>query len=243
MLARVFEEAGLSTTALALIRDHAERARPPRALFVPFPLGFALGRPDDPPFQHRVLRAAFDLLAVESGPVLADFAEGTDAPVEVLQASEALAASALAASSSGRATPVESETLGPADEVTALRGYYEQWLADHDGRTVVGLTGIAQRRWRGLIRYLEGYAAGSPPWYAELPPDLPLARFLRYAADDLKAFYFEARMARRPDQVDNELQRWFWTETAMGDLLTRVASRMAAGGDAEMALYAKGIAR
>jgi hypothetical protein len=50
-------------------------------------------------------------------------------------------------------------------------------------------------------------------------------------------------MARRPDQVDNELQRWFWTETAMGALLARVADRMAASGDAELALYAKGIAR
>jgi hypothetical protein len=239
VLARVFEEAGLSTTALALIRDHAQRAKPPRALFVPFPLGFALGRPNDPPFQHRVLRAAFDLLGAESGPVIADFPEGTDAPAELLQASEAQAGRRLPA----RPPVAEGEPVGPADEVTALRGYYEQWLADHDGRTMVGLTGITQRRWRGLIRYLEGYAAGSPPWYAELPSDVPLARFLRYAADDLKAFYFEARMARRPDQVDNDLQRWFWTETAMGTLLIRVADRMAAGGDPELTLYAKGIAR
>ena len=108
---------------------------------------------------------------------------------------------------------------------------------------MVGLCGIPQRRWRGLIRYLEGFAAGTPPWYAELPGDVPLARFLRYAADDLKAFCLEARMARRPDQVDNELQRWFWTETAVGALLRLVADRMADSGDPEMTLYARGIAR
>ena len=60
MLARVFEEAGLSTTSIVLIREHAERVKPPRALFVPFPFGFAFGNPDDPPFQHRVLAAALD---------------------------------------------------------------------------------------------------------------------------------------------------------------------------------------
>lgn len=239
MLARVFEEAGLSTTALALIRNHAERAKPPRALFVPFPLGFALGRPNDPPFQHRVLAAALDLLAAESGPVLADFTEETDAPADLLQASDARAAAPSIAAPPGP----ELGTGNPADEVTALRGYYEQWVADHDGRTMVGLTGIAQRRWRGLIKYLEGYAAGTPSWYAELPSDVPLPRFLRYAADDIKAFYFEARMARRPDQVNNELHHWFWTETAMGALLISLADRMGASGDAELQLYAKGIAR
>jgi hypothetical protein len=105
------------------------------------------------------------------------------------------------------------------------------------------LTGIPERRWRGLIRFLEAYVEGRQQWYAERPTGMPLARFLRYAADDLKAFYFEARMARRPDQVDNDLHRWFWAETAMGRLLAGVAERMIATGDAEMALYAKGIAR
>jgi hypothetical protein len=235
VLARVFEEAGLSTVALGLIRNHLERVKPPRALFVPFPLGFALGRPDDPDFQHRVLRAAFHLLDAESGPVLVDFDEGSDAPPEVLSAS--------AAGSAGPAEAVPAERQSPADEVTALRGYYERWVAEHDGRTMVGLCGVPQRRWRGLVRFLEAYAAGRDQWYAERPPDLPLARFLRYAADDLKAFYFEARMERRPDQRDNDLHRWFWTETAMGELLSRVAGRMTDSGDPELALYARGIAR
>ena len=232
MLARVFEDAGLATTALALIRNHAERAKPPRALFVPFPLGFALGKPNDPPFQHRVLKAAFALLEADSGPVLADFNEAADAPAELLQASEA-----------GTRQTTPATLSSPADELTGLRGYYERWLAEHDGRTMVGLTGIPQRRWRGLVRYLEAFADGRDAWYAERPADLPLARFLRYAADDLKSLYFEAQMARRPGQVDNELQRWFWAETAMGALLARVAERMIASGDAELALYAKGIAR
>jgi hypothetical protein len=235
VLARVFEEAGLSTVAIGLIRNHLERVKPPRALFVPFPLGFALGKPDDPEFQHRVLRAVFSLLEAQSGPVLADFDEESDAPPEVLSAS--------AAGAAGPAETVPAERLSPADEVTALRGYYERWVAEHDGRTMVGLSGVPQRRWRGLVRFLEAYAAGRDQWYAERPPDLSLAQFLRYGADDLKAFYFEARMERRPDQRDNDLHRWFWTETSMGELLSRVVARMTESGDPELALYARGIAR
>ena len=233
MLARVFEEAGLSTVALALIRNHAERVKPPRALFVPFPLGFALGKPNDPEFQHRVLAAAWRLFAAPTGPVLADFDEPADAPVEVFQASQVASGSREAPSRLG----------DPADEVTALRGYYEQWLADHDGRTMVGLVPIPQRRWRGLVRYLQAYADGLDGPYAERPVDLPDVQFLAYAAGDIKAFYFEARMARRSGGVDNELHRWFWSETAMGALLVRVAARIARSGHPEADLYARRIAR
>ncbi len=237
MLARVFEEAGLSTVALALVRDHAERAKPPRALFVPFPLGYALGRPNDPAFQHRVLAAALALLDAPRGPVLADFPELADAPAEVLQASGAQAA----ASSTGGSDALAA--TDPADELTHLRGYYERWLAEHGGRTTVGLCGVPQRRFRGLVRFLQAYADGRDVSYDERPADLPVGRFIRYAADDLKAFYLEARMARRPDERANELQRWLWAGTALGRLLVRVAERMAASGDPELTTLARGIAR
>ena len=227
MLARVFEEAGLPTTAIVLIKEHALRVKPPRALFVPFPFGFALGNPDDPPFQHKVLAAALDLFGAPSVPVLAEFPDDADAPVRLLQAT---AAQAEAVSTDGDA----------AGEITALRGYYERWLGDHDGRTAVGLCGVPQRRFRGLMRFLEGYADGEDAAYADRPADMPLPRFLRVASDDLKAFYLEARMCQRPDGRNNDLQRWFWSETAGGALLARVAERLTADGEERAA---PGIAR
>jgi hypothetical protein len=124
-----------------------------------------------------------------------------------------------------------------------MRGYYEQWLADHDGRTMVGLTGIPQRRWRGLVRYLQAFADDRDEPYADRPAEVPLLLFLRRAADDLKAFYFEAQMARRPDRVDNELNRWFWAETAMGALLTRIAERVGGMDVPDRDLWARRIAR
>ena len=227
MLARVFEEAGLPTTAIVLIKEHAQRVKPPRALFVPFPFGFALGNPDDPPFQHKVLAAALDLFGARSVPVLAEFPDDADAPVRLLQAT---AAQAEAVSTDGDA----------AGEITALRGYYERWVGDHDGRTAVGLCGVPQRRFRGLVRFLEGYAGGGDAAYDDRPADMPLPRFLRVASDDLKAFYMEARMCQRQDHHNNDLQRWFWSETAAGRLLARVAERLVADGEDRAA---QGIAR
>ena len=90
MLARALEQAGISTTSISLVREHTEKVKPPRALFVPFPFGMAFGRPDDPELQHRVLRAALDLLAELAGPVLRDFPaelEPGDQPAAPPQAS------------------------------------------------------------------------------------------------------------------------------------------------------------
>ena len=50
-------------------------------------------------------------------------------------------------------------------------------------------------------------------------------------------------MARRPDQRDNDLHRWFWGETAMGGLLVRVSERMASSEDADLVQGARVIAR
>src|SRR5262252_3408604 len=68
------ETAGLPTCSLVLLKDHAQRTKPPRALFVPFPYGYALGKPDDAESQHKVLRAALQLFGA-SAPVLAEFSE------------------------------------------------------------------------------------------------------------------------------------------------------------------------
>lgn len=55
-------------------REVAEKLRPPRALWVPYPLGYALGAPNDVPLQLSVLRETFALLD-EPGPppVLRDY--------------------------------------------------------------------------------------------------------------------------------------------------------------------------
>ena len=60
------------------MREHTEKIKPPRALFVPFPFGHAFGRPDDAALQARVLRSVLDLLDAPSGPVLRDFPDDAE---------------------------------------------------------------------------------------------------------------------------------------------------------------------
>ena len=233
VLARVLEEQGIATTAIVMVREHAEKVKPPRALFVPFYFGFALGKPDDPAYQHRVIQAAFDLLQAAEGPALADFPED-DA---------AAAGAAMPQASQVTAEPAQA-TRSAADEVTALRAFYERWVESHSGRTAVGLSGIPQRRFRGLVRFLEACAQGNAEAdLTERPAGVSRPQFIRYCADDLKAFYYEARMEQQRDATEEALHRWFWGSTAGGKLITDVAATLNATEDPNLRALAYGLAR
>src|SRR5262245_8954092 len=132
-----------------MVREHTEKTKPPRALFVPFPFGSALGRPNDSALQHQVLRAALDLFAEPAGPVLWDFpdeAEPGDQPAAPTQASAI--------------QPVTGVTDDAALETSQMRRYYGQWLVTSHGRTAFGLSGVPAIRFRGVVRFLEAFAAG-----------------------------------------------------------------------------------
>lgn len=70
LLAAAIEERGIPTVCIVLLREVAEKVRPPRALFVPYPHGFALGKPNDAPLQRTVMLHALALLQREKGPVV-----------------------------------------------------------------------------------------------------------------------------------------------------------------------------
>jgi hypothetical protein len=72
---------------------------------------------------------------------------------------------------------------------------------------------------------------------------VPVPQFIRYGVDDLKAFYYEARMPQRPNVSEPELHRWFWGETAVAQLIRAVAQRMNAGDDPALKYFANGLAR
>jgi hypothetical protein len=52
-----------------------EAIKPARALFLDFPMGRGMGKPNDPNFQKKVIRAAFDLFNEPNGPVIENFPE------------------------------------------------------------------------------------------------------------------------------------------------------------------------
>ena len=77
LVAAELERQGISTVCLSLLRRVAEKVRPPRALFVPFPHGYPLDTPGEPERQRAVLEAALSLLELRdvTAPVLRDFPE------------------------------------------------------------------------------------------------------------------------------------------------------------------------
>ena len=219
----------MSTTGVVFVKEHAERTSPPRMLWVPYAFGNALGRPGDPLVQHQVMKAAFDLLGAESGPVLVEF-EDDSMPEPLLQSSDAERSDA-------------SRGLNPAAELTSLRPYYERWVEKNGGRTAVGISGIPQRRFRGVVRFLEAYSAGEDSDYEGRTADVGVPQFIRYCVDDLKAFYYEARMEQRPGAEDSEIHEWYWGETAMSGLIVKLAEAMNQSDDPAVKAIPYGLAR
>jgi len=56
-----------------MLRTITEKIRPPRALAVPYPLGFPLGEADNPELQTEILRQLLTLLRRDDVPVLEEF--------------------------------------------------------------------------------------------------------------------------------------------------------------------------
>jgi hypothetical protein len=80
LVAAELERQGISTVALVLLREVAERVRPPRALGLPFRHGYPLDRPGEPARQLAVLEAALRVLedTARTPPVLVDYAAPPD---------------------------------------------------------------------------------------------------------------------------------------------------------------------
>lgn len=77
LIARALEESGISTVAISLLREITEKVRPPRALEVPYGFGFPLGRANDVKLQHKILKAALNMLEeVEEAGEIREFQEG-----------------------------------------------------------------------------------------------------------------------------------------------------------------------
>jgi len=67
------EERGIPTASITMLAKITEEIRPPRALAVPYPLGFPLGEANNRELQTEVLRQLLALLARNNVPVLEQF--------------------------------------------------------------------------------------------------------------------------------------------------------------------------
>lgn len=213
-LAHYFEEEGLSTIHISLIREHTQTIKPPRALWVPFELGRPFGAPNDPAFQTRVLKRVLELLNAENGPVLDAFPE--DAPVSGARAETV-------------ACPISfvrtDESMGAADqmlfvfkqEMAQMRNWYDMAVKKR-GRTTSGATGLAPEE---VAEFLSAFIQGDQD--TSPMENVSLATAIRMAAEDLQAYYLEAVTAQPGQPTDSEtLARWFWSETQAARVINAV---------------------
>jgi hypothetical protein len=203
-LGHFLERQGIPTAGISLVREHTEIVRPPRALWVTFELGRPLGKPDDPAFQTRVLRAQLDMLKRTDGPLLVDYPEDVEGEADL----------------TGWACPI-SLAPRPSDtliaEIDRLTTWYDRAVAAR-GRTTVGTSGLDMPAAGRLVtEALEG----------ALPP----AQALKLAVDDLRAFYLEAASAFPDPGTSKTRTAWFWDETLLAKMLLSLQPKLAASAD------------
>ncbi len=219
----------MATTSISLIREHTEVLRPPRALWVPFPLGRPFGAADEPEFQRRVLKAALNLLDTAMASTIEDFPD--EAP--------ASAGPGIWACPLNLPRPEgDSLTQRLLAEVARLRPWAEETRRARDGRTLIGASGATADHIEMMVRLLGAVVVGHDPLV--LPSEVeavnwsyPMPYLIRHVADDVRGLYHEAVAAqpgrRAPDHA--ALSTWIFTETVLGETLTAIGKSLTAVGD------------
>ena len=204
-LAHVFEAEGIATVALGSIRKQIESSSPPRGLWCDFPLGRPLGKPGDPEFQHRVLKAAFSLLNATE-PVFVEFDES------IPDVGDTMLTCSL--------PPRNDPDVHPAiDEARGLLPAYNRGAKMSGGRFGAGRVVAAEdipSAIEAFIRVSEG-----TPWADAGIPGLPMR-----VSHDIRSYYETAALA----MVDHApaawaSTRWFLDQTETGKVM--MAARQA----------------
>jgi len=228
VISHYLQRNGIPTTTISLIREHTEMTRQPRALWVPFPLGRPLGVAGDPDFQRDVLRSALRLLDTATEPVIEDYPH--DAPDGggdgVWSCSIMLP--------EPEVSDLEAAIRG---EVDLLTPWYEE-ARRRRGRTTVGISGVKPEEIDKAVSFIVAIAEGSGfqqiPVSAEGPNwRHPLPMLVRFAVEDLRAFYQEAVTSQEgtkpPSQHD--MHSWIFNKTTLGRAIMAVGHQIADNED------------
>ena len=209
MLAHFFESYGFSTVLVGFVKEHIQAIKPPRALWLNFPMGRPLGKPNDAEYQKKVIRSAFSLFDSSSGPVLEDFPDiipvkngrmGYALPVELVMKKNEI----------GDVDIILKEI---ENEIQDLKQAYDNAISDR-GRTTVGASEMSISDFAPFIAiFVKGDIPKSPRKGLGTIPQLKLV------VEDLQAYYTEAVTHR--DGIDDfeKIGSWFWEETKAGRLI------------------------
>jgi D-proline reductase (dithiol) PrdB len=68
LIQSIIENIGIPTVSISLLREITEKVKPPRALFVPYVMGYPLGEADNEALQLTIVRQALSLLTSAKTP-------------------------------------------------------------------------------------------------------------------------------------------------------------------------------
>jgi len=215
----------------------SEAVVPPRALWVPFPLGRPLGAVNDPDFQKNVLRRALGLLDTAVEPTIEDYViETPDDGVSENWVCPVNLSSATSASLSERLLA----------EVAMLRPWAIE-TRHQRGRTLFGVTGAGEDQVDDVARALATIAESgdviSEPLVDGISWTFEMPLLLRHMADDLRTFYHEAVAAQPGERAPNHdaLNQWIFSETVLGETLLLVADGLTRASNVPMAQLVRGL--
>ncbi len=214
-LAHFLEDEGLSTVVVALVREHAVKMRPPRALWVPFELGRPFGTPNDIELQQRVLKTALSLLD-EPGPepLLRDYAEEADYRDD----------------DAGWVFPGLDTGSVTAESESALPIWHE--ARKRSGRTTFGISDLSPA---AAIEYINRYHSTDP---MPNPKGMAPVSRARFAIADIKVLYFETALADGGHPSSYQLNEWFWNQTLAGKMILDFQDAARVANDKNLRLIA-----
>ena len=200
-------------------------------MWVSFDLGRPLGVPNNPEFQISVLKHALKLFEAPAGPVIEDFPEDApdtkDKPVQI------------ACPVNFRSKPVETTSIQQmlndfSSEVMEIRAWYDL-ACEKKKRTTAKVTGFSPEE---TTEFLSAFIKGDLP--ETKSNNTLLADSIRLAAEDLKAYYFEAVSAQPGQPTDSlSLANWFWGETVAALVINSIRKICIEDRDKNMELLGK----
>ena len=215
-LAHYFEDEGLSTVVIALVREHAQAMKPPRALWVPYQLGRPFGDPGNAELQRHILKTALSLLdSNDATPILHDLED--ELPRSTIDESWIY--------------PQDLNTDQVMNEAADIIPLWEQ-VCKQQGRTTVGVSGLSPRQ---AVEFVDLYFSPAP---IANPKGMARISRARFAIDDIKAFYLEAAMVNGGHPSSGQLYDWFWENTLAGIMIRNFQQLAARSNDKNLNLIA-----
>jgi hypothetical protein len=229
-ISQFIEEAGVPTTGVSLLRPHTEKMKPPRALWVAFEFGRPMGPPDNASLQRKVLLAVLNLLEAAGGPLLEDFPD-EDAESSAEEVKLAFPDDFIRLATETKGSPDLGEAL--RKEIAAMRPWYDM-AVDRRKRTTLGLSCLEPE---ALGDFIYSFVKAEEPQNPRT--DLPIIYSLKFAVEDLKAYYTEA-ITIHPGQAgasSQVLQDWLWDQTAAGRVILELKRVLQASTDKTVSLF------